>query len=99
MLSRNLEQTLHRALGLATDRKHEYATLEHLRLGLTDDTDAANHQARSAHALAGVAAVRLGRWRYGAARSARRWCGRAAARPAQSHTSPRARLPPPPQSA
>ena len=40
MLSRNLEQTLHRALGLATERKHEYATLEHLLLGLTDDTDA-----------------------------------------------------------
>jgi hypothetical protein len=30
MLSRNLEQTLHRALSLASDRKHEYATLEHL---------------------------------------------------------------------
>ncbi len=41
MLSRNLEQTLHRALGLATERKHEYATLEHLLLGLTDDSDAA----------------------------------------------------------
>ena len=41
MLSRNLEQTLHRALGLATERKHEYATLEHLLLGLTDDGDAA----------------------------------------------------------
>ncbi len=41
MLSRNLEQTLHRALALASDRKHEYATLEHLLLGLTDDSDAA----------------------------------------------------------
>ena len=41
MLSRNLEQTLHRALALASDRRHEYATLEHLLLGLTDDTDAA----------------------------------------------------------
>ncbi|MDE2515068.1 MAG: AAA family ATPase, partial [Rhodospirillales bacterium] len=41
MLSRNLEQTLHRALSLASDRRHEYATLEHLLLGLTDDTDAA----------------------------------------------------------
>jgi ATP-dependent Clp protease ATP-binding subunit ClpA len=40
MLSRNLEQTLHRALSLAADRKHEYATLEHLLLGLIDDTDA-----------------------------------------------------------
>src|SRR5271168_2837284 len=41
MLSRNLEQTLHRALALASDRKHEYATLEHLLLGLIDDSDAA----------------------------------------------------------
>ena len=41
MLSRNLEQTLHRALSLASARKHEYATLEHLLLGLADDTDAA----------------------------------------------------------
>jgi ATP-dependent Clp protease ATP-binding subunit ClpA len=42
MLSRNLEQTLHRALSLASDRRHEYATLEHLLLGLADDTDAAS---------------------------------------------------------
>ena len=42
MLSRNLEQTLHRALSLASDRRHEYATLEHLLLGLTEDTDAAS---------------------------------------------------------
>ncbi|MGH9101438.1 MAG: AAA family ATPase, partial [Acidimicrobiales bacterium] len=41
MLSRNLEQTLHRALSLASERRHEYATLEHLLLGLTEDTDAA----------------------------------------------------------
>ena len=41
MLSRNLEQTLHRALQLASARRHEYATLEHLLLGLADDTDAA----------------------------------------------------------
>ncbi|MCX7932483.1 MAG: ATP-dependent Clp protease ATP-binding subunit ClpA [Rhodovarius sp.] len=40
MLSRNLEQTLHRALGLASDRRHEYATLEHLLLALADDPDA-----------------------------------------------------------
>ena len=40
MLSRNLEQTLHRALSLAADRKHEYATLEHLLLGLVEDADA-----------------------------------------------------------
>jgi ATP-dependent Clp protease ATP-binding subunit ClpA len=41
MLSRNLEQTLHRALSFASERKHEYATLEHLLLGLADDGDAA----------------------------------------------------------
>jgi len=41
MLSRNLEQTLHRALALASERHHEYATLEHLLLGLVEDTDAA----------------------------------------------------------
>ena len=40
MLSRNLEQTLHRSLGLASKRRHEYATLEHLLLGLLEDTDA-----------------------------------------------------------
>jgi len=41
MLSRNLEQTLHRALSFASERRHEYATLEHLLLGLADDSDAA----------------------------------------------------------
>jgi ATP-dependent Clp protease ATP-binding subunit ClpA len=41
MLSRNLEQTLHRALGLANERRHEYATLEHLLLALAEDVDAA----------------------------------------------------------
>jgi ATP-dependent Clp protease ATP-binding subunit ClpA len=40
VLSRNLEQTLHRALALATERRHEYATLEHLLLALTEDQDA-----------------------------------------------------------
>ncbi len=40
MLSRNLEQSLHRALALASERRHEYATLEHLLLSLTDDQDA-----------------------------------------------------------
>ncbi len=38
MLSRMLEQTLHRALTLAGERRHEYATLEHLLLALTEDT-------------------------------------------------------------
>ena len=40
-LSRSLEQALHRAIKLASDRHHEYATLEHLLLALTDDSDAA----------------------------------------------------------
>ena len=40
MLSHNLEQTLHRALALANERRHEYSTLEHLLLALNDDQDA-----------------------------------------------------------
>src|SRR5688500_10135060 len=40
MLSRNLEKTLRRALALANARQHEYATLEHLLMALTDDEDA-----------------------------------------------------------
>src|SRR5579859_2037316 len=40
MLSRNLEKTLHRALAYANERRHEYATLEHLLLSLTEDQDA-----------------------------------------------------------
>ncbi|MCZ8041146.1 MAG: ATP-dependent Clp protease ATP-binding subunit ClpA [Beijerinckiaceae bacterium] len=39
--SRSLEQALHRALALANERHHEYATLEHLLLALVDDQDAA----------------------------------------------------------
>ncbi len=39
--SRSLEDGLHRALALANDRSHEYATLEHLLLALVDDQDAA----------------------------------------------------------
>src|SRR5258708_322049 len=40
-LSRSLEQALHRAIKLASDRHHEYATPEHLLLALMDDSDAA----------------------------------------------------------
>ncbi len=39
--SRSLEKALHRALALANERRHEYATLEHLLLALIDDKDAA----------------------------------------------------------
>ncbi len=38
--SPNLEHTLHRAIGEANLRKHEFATLEHLLFGLLDDKDA-----------------------------------------------------------
>jgi ATP-dependent Clp protease ATP-binding subunit ClpA len=38
--SQSLEAALHRALEYANDRKHEYATLEHLLLALLDDRDA-----------------------------------------------------------
>ena len=38
--AQNLERTLHNALSNASERRHEYATLEHLLLALTDDEDA-----------------------------------------------------------
>lgn len=40
MLSRTLEKTLHNALALANERSHEFATLEHLLIALTEDSDA-----------------------------------------------------------
>jgi ATP-dependent Clp protease ATP-binding subunit ClpA len=39
--SKSLENALHQALSLASSRRHEYATLEHLLLALIDDEDAA----------------------------------------------------------
>jgi len=39
VLSRNLEESLHRAIALASERRHEYATLEHLLFALTEDRD------------------------------------------------------------
>ena len=39
MLSRNLEETLHRARAQAAERQHEFITLEHLLSSLTDDQD------------------------------------------------------------
>jgi ATP-dependent Clp protease ATP-binding subunit ClpA len=41
IFSRALEKTLRRALSLANERHHEYATLEHLLLALIDDVDSA----------------------------------------------------------
>ena len=38
--ARELEQSLHNALGEASRRRHEYATLEHLLMALIDDTHA-----------------------------------------------------------
>ncbi len=40
MLSDHLEQTLRRAITLATGQRHEYATLEHLLMALAEDPDA-----------------------------------------------------------
>ncbi|WP_120716834.1 ATP-dependent Clp protease ATP-binding subunit ClpA [Tsuneonella amylolytica] len=39
--AQNLEKTLHAALAGAAERRHEYATLEHLLLALVEDDDAA----------------------------------------------------------
>jgi ATP-dependent Clp protease ATP-binding subunit ClpA len=39
--AQSLEKTLHTALTNASERSHEYATLEHLLLALIDDPDAA----------------------------------------------------------
>ena len=38
--AQSLEKTLHAALANASERSHEYATLEHLLLALIDDPDA-----------------------------------------------------------
>ena len=38
--SSKLEETLHQAIRFAKDRRHEYVTLEHLLMALTDDQDA-----------------------------------------------------------
>jgi ATP-dependent Clp protease ATP-binding subunit ClpA len=40
ILSPGLEQALRRAIDLANERRHEYATLEHLLLALVDEQDA-----------------------------------------------------------
>jgi ATP-dependent Clp protease ATP-binding subunit ClpA len=40
MLSKRLESTLHNALNLASEKRHEFATLEHLLHALTEDDDA-----------------------------------------------------------
>jgi len=41
VFSRALEKTLRKALAIANERRHEYATLEHLLMALIDDPDGA----------------------------------------------------------
>ena len=57
MLSRNLEESLHRAIALASERRHEYATLEHLLLALLDDEDGAQVMAACGVDLGELTAV------------------------------------------
>jgi ATP-dependent Clp protease ATP-binding subunit ClpA len=38
--SKSLERAIHKSLALANERRHEYATLEHLLLALSEDEDA-----------------------------------------------------------
>jgi ATP-dependent Clp protease ATP-binding subunit ClpA len=40
--SNELERTLHRSLAIANEREAKFATIEHLLLALTDDSDAAS---------------------------------------------------------
>ena len=40
MITEDLEKTIKRAISYATDRQHQYATLEHFLLALIDDRDA-----------------------------------------------------------
>ncbi len=55
--AQNLEKTLHAALTEAGERRHEYATLEHLLLALIDDEDAAQVMAACGVDLAELGAV------------------------------------------
>ena len=53
----NLEKTLHAALTDAGERRHEYATLEHLLLALIDDEDGAQVMAACGVDLGELTAV------------------------------------------
>ena len=55
--AQNLEKTLHAALANAAERRHEYATLEHLLLALTEDEDAIEVMNASGVDLAELAGV------------------------------------------
>jgi hypothetical protein len=58
-LSSALAATLHRAVGFASQRKHEYVTLEHLLLALIDDDDDASTVMRVCGAGLGALAEKL----------------------------------------
>ena len=55
--AQNLERTLHNALSHASERRHEYATLEHLLLALIDDEDGAQVMAACGVDLAELSEV------------------------------------------
>src|SRR5690606_37746140 len=55
--AQSLEKTLHTALQHATDRTHEYATLEHLLLALVDDPDASEVMTACGVDLVGLGTV------------------------------------------
>jgi len=55
--AQSLEKTLHAALQHATDRTHEYATLEHLLLALVDDPEASEVMTACGVDLAELAGV------------------------------------------
>jgi len=55
--AQSLEKTLHTALQHATDRTHEYATLEHLLLALVDDPEASEVMTACGVDLAELAGV------------------------------------------
>ena len=65
--SRSLEQSLHRALALANERHHEYATLEHLLLALLEDQDADNDALVAAISKVGESSQKMGAAMYAAA--------------------------------
>ena len=40
--TKSLEQAISKAFKIATEKKHQYVTLEHLLLALTEESDASN---------------------------------------------------------
>src|ERR1022692_4878014 len=56
--SRSLEQSLHRALALANERHHEYATLEHLLLAVIHVQSSGREEVTGANVLVAIFAER-----------------------------------------